>query len=146
MATAENDYHLTRFIDAQETAYPIALVEIKKGLKKSHWIWYIFPQIQGLAPSNTSKYYAIQNISEAESFLRHPVLGRRLVEISTARLHLKENNATIIMGTPDDLKLKSSMTLFASLPKTDEVFQAVLDKFYRGKMDTKTLEIIDKLL
>jgi uncharacterized protein (DUF1810 family) len=146
MATAENDYHLTRFIDAQESAYPIALAEIKKGLKKSHWIWYIFPQIQGLAPSNTSKYYAIQNIREAESFLHHPVLGRRLIEISKALLQLKENNATIIMGTPDDLKLKSSMTLFASLPKTNSVFQAVLDKFYRGKMDIKTLEIIGKQL
>jgi len=146
MATAENDYHLTRFIDAQESAYPIALAEIKKGLKKSHWIWYIFPQIQGLAPSNTSKYYAIKNIQEAESFLDHPVLGRRLIEISKALLQLKENNATIIMGTPDDLKLKSSMTLFASLPKTDSIFQAVLDKFYRGKMDIKTLEIIGKQL
>jgi uncharacterized protein (DUF1810 family) len=144
MAVPEIDHHLTRFILAQESAYPVALAEIKKGRKQSHWIWYIFPQIQGLAPSNTSRHYAIQNIQEAAAYLHHPLLGKRLIEISTALLRLKENNPTLVMGSPDDLKLRSSMTLFASLPKTDLTFQAVLDKFYRGKMDPKTLEIIAK--
>jgi uncharacterized protein (DUF1810 family) len=136
----END--LKRFLDAQQTDYEIALAEVKTGRKKSHWMWYIFPQIQGLGFSATSKYYAIKNIHEAEEFLKHPVLGGRLIGICNELLQLKQNNANAIFGSPDDLKLKSSMTLFAAIPGTDPVFQSVLEKFFNGTKDIKTLQII----
>lgn len=136
--------NLPRFIDAQEADYQIALSEIKNGRKQSHWIWYIFPQIQGLGFSETSKFYAIKDINEAEEFLKHPVLGSRLVEISNELLTLKSNDANKIFGSPDDVKLKSSMTLFSSLPDTNPVFRLVLDKFFNGTKDSKTLQIIGK--
>jgi uncharacterized protein (DUF1810 family) len=120
---------LQRFIDAQETDYPIALGEIKNGRKRSHWMWYIFPQIQGLGHSDTAKLYAIKNIDEAEDYMNDPVLGQRLIEICTALLQLETSDAYQIFGSPDDLKLKSSMTLFASLPDAYPVFQSVLEKY-----------------
>ena len=135
--------NLKRFLDAQEADYSIALSEIKTGKKRSHWMWYIFPQIQGLGFSETSRFYGIKDINEAQEFLEHPVLGARLVEISSQLLDLKGNNANKIFGSPDDLKLKSSMTLFASVPKTDPVFQLVLDKFFGGNKDSQTLSIIN---
>ena len=138
--TKEND--LKRFLDVQQTDYQVALTEVKSGRKKSHWMWYIFPQIQGLGLSETSKYYAIKDIHEAEEFLKHPVLGSRLIRICNELLQLKQNNANNIFGSPDDLKLKSSMTLFAELPGADPVFQAVLKKFFNGTKDIKTLQII----
>ena len=137
------NYNLERFIEAQKTVYEIALSEIKRGKKQSHWMWYIFPQIQGLGFSETSKFYAIKDIGEAEEFLKHPVLGERLVRISNALLELESDNANKIFGSPDDLKLKSSMTLFSSL-NMNPVFQMVLDKFYNGMRDDKTLEILGK--
>lgn len=138
------NYNLKRFENAQERDYAIALSEIKQGRKRSHWIWYIFPQIQGLGFSQTSRFYAIENKEEAEAYLQDPLLGKRLAEISEALLQLPGNNATLVMGSPDDVKLKSSMTLFASLPHTLPVFQAVLDKFFNGKNDETTLRIIGK--
>ncbi|QNF32876.1 DUF1810 domain-containing protein [Adhaeribacter swui] len=134
--------NLQRFISAQESSYPVALAEIKQGRKQSHWMWYIFPQIQGLGFSETSRYYAIQNIREAEAYLNHPVLGKRLVQICEALLQLPNNNATRIFGNPDDLKLKSSMTLFAAVKNSPPVFQEVLDKFFRGVPDQKTLQLL----
>ena len=134
--------NLNRFIEAQTGSYPAALSEMKNGRKRSHWTWYIFPQIQGLGLSETARFYAIQDLREAEEYARHPVLGSRLVEISTALLGLKSNDAHAIMGSPDDLKLKSSMTLFAAVPGADAVFQMVLDKFIGGAKDEKTLRII----
>lgn len=136
--------NLKRFIDAQEPVYKTALSEVKKGRKSSHWMWYIFPQIQGLGFSETSRYYAIKNIEEAEEFLRHPVLGRRLLDICEELLQLKSNDAGQIFGSPDDLKLKSSMTLFSSVPHPEGVFQRVLEKFFQGNKDGRTLQIIDK--
>ena len=133
---------LTRFLTAQESAYPTALAEIKNGRKCSHWMWYIFPQIQGLGFSETSRYYAIRDEAEAQAYLRHPVLGGRLVEISNALLALPSNNATTVFGSPDDLKLKSSMTLFAALPATNSVFEAVLTKFFNGAADEKTRRLL----
>src|SRR5579875_938294 len=121
---------LKRFIDAQQTDYQTALAEIKNGRKRSHWMWYIFPQVQGLGFSETSRFYAIKDVAEAEEFLKHPVLGDRLISISEELLQLNTNNASQIFGSPDDLKLKSCMTLFASLPGTNPVFQAVLEKFF----------------
>lgn len=138
--TKENN--LKRFIEAQEADYLIALSEIKNGRKHSHWMWYIFPQIHGLGFSETSKFYAIKNIKEAEEFLMHPILGERLIEICNKLLELKSNDANKIFGSPDDLKLQSSMTLFSSLHNSNPVFQSVLEKFFNGTKDNKTLQII----
>jgi len=133
---------LERFITAQERDYDNALAEIKNGRKRSHWMWYIFPQIQGLGFSEMAKRYGIKSIDEAEAYMQHPVLGQRLIEICTALLQLKSNDAHAIFGPPDDLKLKSSMTLFASLPDAYPVFQSVLDKFFKGEHDSQTLHLI----
>ena len=133
---------LQRFLDAQATDYAQALAEVQAGRKRSHWMWYIFPQIQGLGFSETARFYAIHDLREATEYVRHPVLGARLVEISTALLGVKSNDATAVMGSPDDLKLKSSMTLFAAVPDANPVFRAVLAKFFGGREDEKTLRII----
>lgn len=133
---------LQRFIDAQEADFTTALAEIKNGRKRSHWMWYIFPQLRGLGSSETSRYYGIQNIDEAEAYINHPILGQRLMEICLALLQLKTNDPNEIFGSPDDLKLRSSMTLFASLPDAYPVFQSVLEKFFNGKSDDKTLRLI----
>ena len=138
----ETQNRLQRFVEAQATDYEIALTEIKKGKKQSHWMWYIFPQIIGLGSSSTSKFYAIKDIKEADDFLNHPVLGKRLIEISNELLKLNTKDANKIFGSPDDMKLKSAMTLFVHLNNTDEVFQKVLDKFFGGDIDFITLRII----
>jgi uncharacterized protein (DUF1810 family) len=134
--------NLTRFLDAQQANYQTALSEIKNGRKRSHWMWYIFPQIQGLGFSETAKYYAIKDAVEAQEYLAHPVLGSRLVEISSELLKQPGNDPYRILGSPDDMKLKSSMTLFAALPNTNPVFQQVLDKFYGSAKDSKTLQLL----
>ncbi len=134
---------LKRFTEAQENDFERALAEIKRGRKQSHWMWYIFPQIAGLGFSETSKFYAIKNRAEAEDYLRHPVLGKRLIEISEALLAHENKTAHQIFGSPDDVKLKSSMTLFGAIENANPVFQAVLDKYFGGAKDQKTLELID---
>lgn len=136
----QSEYNLQRFIDAQQNDYTTALAEIKNGRKRSHWMWYIFPQIQGLGLSSISKHYAIRNISEAQTYLLHPVLGKRLVEISSELLKLQSNNATEIFGSPDDMKLKSSMTLFSQVAGAYPIFQKVLDRFFNGEKDPLTLK------
>jgi uncharacterized protein (DUF1810 family) len=133
---------LKRFLEAQEKDYSAALTEIRAGRKRSHWMWYIFPQIAGLGASSTTKFYAVKDLAEAGDYLRHPVLGKRLMEISGVLLEIEDRTAHEIFGSPDDRKLKSSMTLFASLPDADPVFQKVLDKYYGGERDARTLEII----
>lgn len=132
---------LDRFLTAQERSYDAALSEIKNGRKRSHWMWYIFPQIAGLGMSSTAQYYSIADIEEAREYITHPVLGARLLEISRALLTLDSSDATAVMGYPDDLKLRSSMTLFAQVSE-DPVFNAVIDKFYGGRPDTRTLHIL----
>ncbi|GAA3924382.1 DUF1810 domain-containing protein [Hymenobacter algoricola] len=132
---------LQRFLTAQETDYATALAEVRAGRKRSHWMWYVFPQIQGLGFSETAKFYAIQDRREAEAYVQHPVLGSRLVSICQELLQLESSDASRIFGAPDDLKLKSSMTLFASL-QSNPVFQAVLEKFFRGSADNKTLQLL----
>jgi uncharacterized protein (DUF1810 family) len=139
------DNSLKRFTDAQENSYTTAFSEIQQGKKKSHWIWFIFPQIAGLGFSETSRYYAIKDLQEAAGFLKHPVLGSRLINISRELLSLKTNDAQQVFGSPDDLKLQSSMTLFSSLQDADPVFQLVLEKFFKGDKDKKTLYIISQL-
>ena len=132
---------LDKFIKAQDKLFQVALDEIKGGKKRSHWMWFIFPQIKGLGFSEMSNYYAIENILEAQDYINHPVLGKRLIEIASALLQLETSDPNLVFGSPDDMKLKSSMTLFASVPDTNEVFKQVLEKFFNGKMDSKTLRI-----
>lgn len=133
--------NLERFVKAQEESYEIALAEIKKGRKESHWMWYIFPQIKGLGASRTAQYYAIQNKAEAEAYLNHPILSKHLLEISEELLNIESSDASEVFGYPDDLKLKSSMTLF-SLISRKTVFKRVLDKFFDGKIDERTVELL----
>lgn len=136
------NYNLDRFLTAQEQDYHTALAEIKRGRKTSHWIWYIFPQIAGLGFSATSKFYAIQNGDEAKAYLEHSVLGKRLIEISKVLLELEGKTAHQIFGSPDDMKLKSCMTLFGALSEPPPVFHQVLDKYFDGKEDERTLELL----
>lgn len=132
---------LERFVKAQERDYSIALAEISRGRKVSHWIWYIFPQVGGLGYSEMSKRYAIIDLQEAKAYLAHPVLGRRLIEISKALLQ-QTGSARDIMGAPDDLKLRSSMTLFSLVPGADPVFNEVLKRFFDGQKDQATLQLL----
>lgn len=141
--TMPQETSLNRFTEAQQLDYATALAEIKQGRKRSHWMWYIFPQIQGLGFSSTSRYYGIKNRQEAEAYLRHPVLGARLREISAELLKLPQSDASRIFGYPDDLKLKSSMTLFASVPQADPVFEQVLAKYFNGEKDGQTLKLLN---
>ncbi len=131
---------LDRFLIAQQMDYQNALEEIKSGRKRSCWMWFIFPQIEGLGHSEMARYYAIKDMEEAKAYLEHPTLGSRLIEISQALLEVESNDAAAVMGWPDNLKLKSSMTLFALAKPECEVFQKVLDKFFQGEMDQSTLE------
>ena len=133
---------LDRFIKAQERDYPVALQEIKSGRKYSHWIWYIFPQIKGLGYSETAQFYAIEDVEEAKAYLNNEYLHNNLVEICQELLKLKSNDIVDIMGYPDNLKLCSSMTLFNFVAPDEDIFKKVLDKYYNGKLDTKTLEIL----
>lgn len=134
---------LNRFIKAQETSFEEALSEIKSGRKRSHWMWYIFPQYKGLGFSEKSTYYSINHLDEAKAYLNHPILGERLKFITNELLALNENNANKVFGRPDDLKLKSCMTLFATIDTSEEnIFNAVLDKFFNGQPDLKTLTLI----
>jgi uncharacterized protein (DUF1810 family) len=135
---------LERFVTAQQNYYKTALHEIQNGQKQSHWMWFIFPQIAGLGYSETAQYYAIQDLEEAKDFLNDDTLGKNLIEISEALLHVKSDDATEVMGWPDDMKLKSSMTLFALAKPECDVFQKVLDKFFSGKRDQRTIEMLEK--
>lgn len=134
--------NLERFINAQQYDYPVALYELKAGYKESHWMWFIFPQYKGLGYSSIAKYYAIQSKEEAIAYVHHPILGKRLMEISQVLLDLNCDDATAIFGSPDDLKLKSCMTLFYIVSK-EAIFQKVLDKFYDGQYDQKTIELLE---
>ena len=126
------DYNLDRFKRAQEYDFSIALQEVKEGRKRSHWMWYIFPQLKGLGHSGMADYYGISGAEEASAYLADPVLGSRLREICEALLLVKEKSAERIFGYPDVIKLRSSMTLFAIVSEEGSVFQQVLDKYYGG--------------
>lgn len=132
-------YDLNRFITAQEGVYDRALVELRDGLKRSHWMWYIFPQIDGLGDSPTTRHYSIKSLKEARQYLAHPVLGARLVECAEAVLTVQGQTASDIFGHPDVWKLQSSMTLFELASGPRSVFGRVLDKYYQGKRDSKTV-------
>ena len=133
---------LEKFKKAHETSYERALLEIRNGRKESHWMWYIFPQIKGLGRSSTAQYYAIESLKEAEAFLEDEYLGKNLIEITEALLELDSDNPTEVMGVPDDMKLKSSMTLFELVAGEDSVFSKVLQKYFNGNRDRNTLRIL----
>lgn len=135
-------YNLNRFVLAQENTYQQALTEVKDGKKRSHWMWFIFPQIDGLGLSAFSKIYSIKSIDEAKSYLNHSVLGSRLNEMTAALLEIEGKTASEIFGSPDDLKLKSCMTLFDSLSADNNIFGKVLGKYFAGDRDKKTLDLL----
>lgn len=135
---------LDRFLYAQEFCYEKALGEVKNGKKESHWMWFIFPQIIGLGLSDTAMLYSISGIGEAKLYLEHEVLGPRLVEITKEVLALETDDPVEVFGEIDSLKLNSSMTLFDYVLGGDNVFKDVIDKFYDGQKDEKTLQLIRK--
>lgn len=132
-------YDLQRFLNAQNQTYLRALEEVKEGQKVTHWMWFIFPQLKGLGHSETAQFYAIQNLSEAQLFMQHPVLGANLLEICQALLLVRDKTANDIFGYPDELKLQSSMTLFLRAADQNTVFKSVLDKYFEGALDIETL-------
>jgi uncharacterized protein (DUF1810 family) len=144
MSTAD-PFNLDRFVSAQERSYDTALKELRSGHKRTHWMWYIFPQIDGLGHSPTAKFYAIKSPEEARQYLEHPVLGPRLLACAEAVLSVERRSASEIFGFPDDMKLKSSMTLFASVAEPGAVFVRILDKYFHGEHDQRTLELVEKL-
>jgi len=135
---------LERFVVAQETEYDRALEEIRRGRKTSHWMWYIFPQIRGLGSSAMAQLYAITDLTEATAYLQHPVLGPRLREVTEAALTIEGLSARQIFGTPDDLKLRSSATLFSLVSPAGSVFHRVLEKYFDGQRDERTLAILNR--
>ena len=140
----EDKYNLSRFLLAQERAYTIAFRELQDGRKRSHWMWYVFPQLKYLGRSDNSKFYGISGIDEASAYLAHPVLGQRLREVSLSILNLPTDNAAEVFGGIDSRKLKSSMTLFDMVSPND-VFSKVLEKFFAGKRDNNTTNILKTL-
>jgi uncharacterized protein (DUF1810 family) len=137
-------FDLERFVQAQEPDFSQALSEIKSGRKSSHWMWYIFPQIEGLGSSWTSRRYSVKSVEEAKAYLSHPVLGPRLVECAKAVVDVQGRSALEIFGSPDDLKLRSCATLFASVSSEGSVFREIIDKYFGGQPDERTLRLIGK--
>lgn len=137
------NYNLDRFIKAQNDNYDLALKEIRNGEKRSHWMWYIFPQLKGLGQTEISKYYAIENIEEAIAYLNNEYLSRNLLEITNAILEVKNKTVVEILGFPDCYKLRSSMTLFYEASH-NELFKQVIDKYYKGEFDDLTLNLLGK--
>lgn len=130
---SSSDHNLLRFLTAQESTYDMALSEITRGKKQSHWMWFIFPQIQGLGFSETSKRYAVKDLREAEAFMTHLLLGNRLVTICEALMQNKNNDAYSIFGSPDDMKLLSCMTLFSSVKNAHPFYRSCTEVFWRCK-------------
>jgi uncharacterized protein (DUF1810 family) len=142
MTAADDPHDLARFVEAQAGDYETALAEIRAGRKRSHWMWYIFPQIDGLGFSSMARRYAIKSLDEARAYLDYPVLGPRLVEITEAALAVEGRSAHEIFGSPDDMKLRSCATLFARAASEGSVFSRLLDRFFDGEPDVRTLELL----
>jgi uncharacterized protein (DUF1810 family) len=135
-------FDLNRFLAAQEGVFEVALAELRRGHKRSHWMWFIFPQLAGLGYSSASRKYAIKSLTEARAYLRHPILGQRLLDCCQAILSVQERSASEIMGYPDDLKLRSSMTLFVRAGDSHPEFRQVVDRYFDGELDPRTLELL----
>ena len=142
----DDPYDLNRFLSAQEGVYERALAELKGGAKRTHWMWFIFPQIDGLGYSPTAKRYSIKSVEEARQYLNHPVLGKRLLECTAAVVAFKGGSISELFGYPDDLKFKSSMTLFEKISGSGSVFSIVLDRYCQGERDSMTLSLLEKPL
>ena len=142
----DDPYDLSRFVRAQEDDYARALSEIRGGRKHTHWMWYVFPQLDGLGSSLTSQRYSIKSVAEARAYLDHPVLGPRLRECAEAVLAVDARSALEIFGSPDDVKLRSCATLFASVSPAGSVFDRLLAKCFQGARDGKTLELMKERL
>jgi uncharacterized protein (DUF1810 family) len=138
----DDPYDLNRFVQAQANDFERALTEIRRGRKESHWMWYIFPQFAGLGLSAMSQHYAIKSVPEARAFLAHPVLGPRLCACAGALLDLEGVSAAQIFGFPDDRKLKSCATLFASISPAGSAFHRLLDKYFKGESDQATRDLL----
>jgi uncharacterized protein (DUF1810 family) len=136
------DFDLNRFVEAQDGEYEQALAELRRAQKESHWMWFIFPQLDGLGRSPTARFFAIKSPAEARAYLEHAVLGPRLLKCCEVLLCCKGRSATEIFGFPDDLKLRSSMTLFAAVPGSNPVYSRVLAQFFEGAPDPRTLELL----
>jgi uncharacterized protein (DUF1810 family) len=139
---ADDPYDLERFVQAQDAVYDQALAEIRSGRKQSHWMWYIFPQLDGLGSSSTARRYSVKSLAEARTYLAHPILGPRLVECTEAVLRAQGLSALAIFGSPDDMKLRSCATLFTYASSEDSVFRRLIDKYFAGKHDDRTLRLI----
>lgn len=142
MSTTGDPFALERFVRAQEDDHDRALAEIRCGRKQSHWMWYVFPQFEGLGISATAMRYAVKSVSEARAFLAHPVLGPRLLEYAHAVLDVDGRTALEIFGYPDNMKLQSCATLFASVSPADSVFHRLIEKYFEGEPDARTLRLI----
>ena len=141
--TARDPFNLSRFVEAQAPDYARALDEIRAGRKRSHWMWYVFPQLAGLGFSATSQRFGVSNLDEAEAYLAHPLLGPRLLECAEAVLTVPNRSAHDIFGSPDDLKLHSCATLFALVSPTGSAFHRLLERFFAGAGDPATLRLAD---
>jgi uncharacterized protein (DUF1810 family) len=135
-------FALQRFLSAQEGVYGTALAELRAGRKRTHWMWFVFPQVEGLGSSPTSRRFAVRSLDEARAYLAHPVLGARLGECAEALLQVEHRSASDIFGYPDDLKLCSSMTLFEMAAGTGSAFGKVLEKYFGGKRDERTVGLV----
>mgnify|MGYP001390796071 CR=1 FL=1 len=140
----QDKFDLERFVFQQEDSYQFALSEIKAGKKSSHWMWFIFPQIDGLGYSSMARRYSIKSLDEAKAYLEHPILGPRLKECAEALMEIEGKTAEEIFGFPDVLKLKSSMTLFEKAVGENSVFSSVLEKYFNGTRDSLTLDILNR--
>ena len=144
-STADPDpFGIARFLAAQDPIYADALGEIRAGHKRTHWMWFVFPQAIGLGTSHTAQHYAIRSMDEARAYLAHPTLGHRLRECTETLLRVRGKSASEIFGYTDDVKLRSSMTLFASVAEEDSVFEEVLQRYFGGKPDPLTLQFIER--
>ncbi len=139
MSLPSDPFELQRFVDAQARVYHTVLDELRDGRKRSHWIWFVFPQIAGLGSSPTAARYAISSLDEARAYLAHPVLGPRLRECAQLVTRVQGRSVAQIFGSPDDLKVRSSMTLFARATSDNDDFVAVLEKYYGGAEDPRTV-------
>ena len=140
MSPPPDPYNLQRFVVAQEPVYAEVLAELRQGSKRSHWMWFVFPQIAGLGRTETARFYAIGSRGEAEAYLKHDVLGRRLEDCTRLVIEVQGRTAQQIFGQPDDLKFRSSMTLFARVAADNGIFQDALEKYYSGEPDPLTLD------
>ena len=137
-------FDLQRFVTAQTAVIDAVRAELRTGRKRSHWMWFVFPQIAGLGSSATARRYAIGSLGEAQAYLAHPVLGARLRECAALVLDARDGDAHAIFGSPDDLKFRSSMTLFARAAPGEALFGAALEKFFAGAADPATLELLGR--